>query len=278
MKFGPKIETIWRIAAPVLTTITSVAIAGSDNRAEAVPALAAISDDLSNKTKIESASGIGPIAETLMGLFGRADGLSQKLVSGEVVRAETKSLIRATQDKMIAVLSDETALIWKRRSSLRALHAEMNRLLTQLDGAVPTSLVSSFAGELRSGALVPDRPEATAQINRALTGYAETLERVHPDQPSLGTVAPEFPSKTGAFDTLAPNYLAKFAPIYLLTFVVDVVFGMAIFTYALMTARTITPMPPKPNRVPTDAERILEARPMDITELTGTHSMENRNV
>lgn len=240
---------------------TSVA----EQAAELVPIMQTLAEDLSARTDQESTTGFGPIAQAWDSLRTRADGLATQMTVSLGVREELLARIQAQRAEMAAMLADESVSIWDRRATLRSQQARLMSALSELDQAVPVSVVRSYASELEGGVLVPDREDANARINRTLAGYSESLMTALAEHRGLTSTSPAFPSKTGALDTFA--YVGKFAPVFLFAFIVDMVFPLALFSYVLMTVIAHSPQVWTKPRTPTDLDRLTGMRPMSARQM-----------
>lgn len=248
-----------------LGTYINGRVAVADQTAELVPIMQAMAVDLHARTEQESDTGRGPIARSLESLFGRADGLSTQMTISLGVRQEVLDRISELRNIMETTLADEKVSIWDRRASLRSQHGQMLSLLAELDKAVPVSMVRSYASELHAGVLIPNRGDASAQINRTLSGYSGTLMAALAEQNGVVGDEPAFPSKAGALDTF--QFAGKFAPIFLFAFIVDMAFPLTLWAYVLMTVKIHTPStPPKP-RQRSDFDDLTDLRAIDMQRL-----------
>lgn len=239
-------------------------IAVADQSAELAPIMQAVSEDLSAQAETESTTGRGPITEALEILFGRSNGLTRQMADGLELRADILAQLASLRGEMNEGLGDESTDIWTRRAELRQQYTHLLGLLGTLDQAVPVSLVRSYTGELSSGVLIPNREDASARINRTLEGYAESLRAALAGQADGVGDPPAFPEESGATDAFA--YAGKFAPVLMITAIVDIIAPILIWAYALMTFRVHLPPPPKPTRPEGDYAVILGASPIDLAE------------
>ncbi|MEM7675296.1 MAG: hypothetical protein AAF449_04740 [Myxococcota bacterium] len=199
-----------------LSVYTQKRILVAEKSAEYAPQMQGIAEGLAKQHKAEvKDGGAGPIAKVWEALHGRANGLSVIITASLGVRQATLDEIAALEDRMAETLADETQNIWDRRAAFRKQHNEMLGLLTELDAAMPVSLIKGYAEELDSGALVPDRAEATANMNQVLAGYAKSLKEALASQQGVSGPPPAFPKKSGVLDTL--SYAGDAAPVFLLT-------------------------------------------------------------
>ena len=230
----------------------------ADQTAEVVPMLQSITQDMQDRTEEESSTGFGPITRALNALQMRADGLAKQMKASLGVRQEVLDRIRALRLNMETTLADEFVSIWVRRAMLRRQQADLLSQLSELDKAVPVSIVRSYASELQGGVLIPNRQDANARINQTLNGYSNTLMAALADQRGVAGNPPTFPSKTGALDTF--QYIGKFAPIFLFAFIVDMAFPLALWAYVLMTMIAHTPQVWAKPRKDTDLDRLTTMR------------------
>lgn len=241
-----------------------ISIAGQT--AELVPIVHSLGQDLQAQSEQEcSLGGCGTIARMLQSLFGRADGISTQMTASLSVRQEVLSQITALHDEMEVIISDEGSDIWQRRIELRKHYTKLLGLLSELDKAVPVSIVRSYARELESGVLIPNRKDATARINRTLAGFSSSLSEALAAQQGVAGDPPAFPEKTGAMDTL--YYAADFAPILLLAVVIDLIFPIALLIYTIwVLGELLFPRghdPRKKTRKQSDAEFFTGLHPLN---------------
>ena len=236
----------------------------ADQAAELVPSMQALADDLSARTAQEGASGFGPIAEALNSLHGRAAGLASQMSTSIALREGLIGQIQAQRLLMEQTLADENVSIWIRRADLRSQQARLMSLLSELDQAVPVSIVASYASELQGGVLIPNRQDANAAINRTLSGYADTLTSALTGRDGAITEPPAFPSKTGAMDTF--QYAGKFAPIFMLAWLVDMAFPLSLWAYVLMTVVAHSPQVWAKPRKNSDFDDLTGLRPISLAK------------
>jgi hypothetical protein len=237
----------------------------ADQAAELVPIMQTMADDLSARTEQESASGFGPIAEALNALRGRVSGLAAQMTASIGLRQEVIGQIQAQRLAMEQILADESVSIWTRRADLRSQQARLMSLLSELDQAVPVSIVASYASELQGGVLIPNRPDANAAINRTLNGYADTLKTALADYGQTTSGPPTFPSKTGAMDTF--QYAGKFAPVFMFAWLVDMAFPLSLWAYVLMTVIAHSPQVWAKPRKNSDFDDLTGLRPINLTKV-----------
>lgn len=262
---GPVEESRLHAFIEEVGTYSDARVSVADQAAELVPIMQTMAEDLSARTDQESASGFGPLAQTWDALRGRVDGLATQMTVSLGVRDELLARIQAQRIAMETTLADENVNIWDRRAELRRQQARLMSMLTELDQAVPVSVVRSYVGELEGGVLVPNREDANAQINRTLAGYSETLMAALSEQRGISSTPPVFPSKTGALDTFA--YIGKFAPVFLFAFIVDMVFPLALWSFVLMTMIAHSPQVWSKPRKPTDLDRLTSMRAMSARQM-----------
>ena len=247
----------------VLGTYVDERVRVADQVAELVSSMQAMADDLGARTAQEVASGFGPIAETLNSLHGRAAGLATQMSASITLRQELIGRIQAQRLAMEQTLADEGVSIWARRADLRSQQARLMSLLSQLDQAVPVSIVASYASELQGGVLIPNRPDANAAINRTLSGYSDTLSAALAGRDGSTSESPAFPSKTGAMDTF--QYAGKYAPVFMFAWLVDMAFPLTLWAYVLMTVIAHSPQVWAKPRRNSDFDDLTGLRPINLT-------------
>ena len=248
--------------------------------ADLVPIVHAMAEDLAAQQATEGRSGNGPIAQMLENLTGRTRSISEQMTVSLGVRDEVLERIKALRQDMDLALSDEGASIWDRRTTYRRLYTDLLSQLSELDRALPTSVVRSYVAELDSGVQIPNREDATARINRRLAGYSATLVDALEEQQGVSGPPPALPEPTGAIDCFA--YIGKHAPIFGLTLLIDVIFPLLVWFYAFWTYKVLLPPKPKDQRPPTDADAVAGTQSVDVHQvqreakqrpLNGDHSV-----
>ena len=228
-----------------------------------------IANEIEERVVLEGRDGRGPITRALEGLASRAGSVAEGLAEGQ---QSYGGLMQAVANKRAAMeqgLQDESVSITQRRNALRVQDGEMRALLTQIEAAVPTSMAVSFAQELRAGITVPGRPEATAQINRTLAGYATAIEAALPENSGVPTAYPLFPSKTAIGDTL--RHIDAFLPVAMLAIVIDLVLPLLLFAYTVKALRNA--------RFPVNMDpRAQKRRVSDAEDLIGMHAFDKSEV
>lgn len=216
-------------------TYSDTRVAAADRAAELAPVMDAMTQDLSARTDSEGATGPGPIFRALNGLLQRTGGLSQRINESLALRQNVLAQIAETRRIMDETLADEGRNIWTRRAELRNHYSRLQRLWIELDAAVPANLVRSFAAELESGVLIPNRADANARIHHTLDGYAATLAEALGAQNKAAGEPPAFPEKTGVLETF--KHAGRYLPVVMTAFIVDVLFIFALLFYAVLTLK-----------------------------------------
>ena len=233
-----------RLQAWVTEKIRFVEIQGAaaSKSAGLVPVISSISADLSVKAECEKKTscvsgrgrgGYGAVARALENLSARAKAIATQAQAGlkqrDVLLAQLAGLTARMQD----MLADESKSIWDRRAGLRKIDAQVGQTLQNLGSAVPASMLSAYARELKTGIAVPGNDAAAAAINRLLSGYASSLEAVSENTGVSGAIDPSFPPRTGAYETF--GYIGQYAPLALLTLAIELVFPIVLWGYTVLT-------------------------------------------
>jgi len=229
------------------------------------PVMGAIVADLEQKHDCEIArscisgrgnGGNGPVARALAQTLGRAQAILPEIERGTAARSDILERINASIGNYQSVLSDDAMDRDQKRRELQSIDARLRQSVSELDEAVPVALLVSYARALENGASIPARPAATRRLSAILRGHGEVLEGVLKSVPRDPGAAPSFPGQTGVGDTL--DYLAHFAPIAAITFVVELVFPLTLWLYTYLalkwTAHRLSP--PEPAR-PNDHDDFL---------------------
>ncbi len=206
-----------------------------------VPVMRSIQGDLIAKEACEisvscislrGAGGNGRVSFAVAAERQRASGILKQVEAGEDNR---KAALRALNDLSAqyqdALANTELNTV-KRRKLLQAIDSERGQAISQLDAAIPTGLLEGYIGELESGRVISERPAASRTLSNLMEGYAHGLNTVLRKLEASNQARPEFPRKTGVSDTFA--YMGHFLPIALITFCVDVAFGLILWTITLM--------------------------------------------
>lgn len=207
-----------------------------------VPAIRSIVSDLDKKAQCEvrescislkGQGGRGPVARELEEKSARARIITEQLEAGESARKSALSELNRLIAEYQRILGDTGEDIWDRRLSLQKLDAKIDQVLSSLDEAVPIVLLKSYINELKRGAMIPERPIATRKLNEILIGHSRSLESVVETIDRGDQTRPAFPRRTGVADTF--RFLGHFAPIALITAVVELVFPLTLWLYSFLT-------------------------------------------
>lgn len=261
------------VAAHVAGRVHAAAKAG---RAGAV--VGAIVSDLTEKRDCEvrvsclsgyAEGGRGPVARTLAEKLGKAQAIALEVDRGAAAReAATTDLNKLIGRYQDTLASNED--IWRRRSQLQEIDAQIRQKVADLDEAAPVSLLAAYAEDLAAGAALPEQPEANRRLNTILRAHARSLAAALESSDAAARPYPPFPRRTGVMETFA--YLGHFAPIAAITAVVELVFPLTLWVYTLLSLlwesyRREPPTPPAPRRIdqfcgllddPEDMRRIPE--------------------
>lgn len=206
-----------------------------------IPVMRSIQDDLIAKEACEiaasclslrGAGGNGRVSFAVAAERQRASSILEQVDAGEVSRTV---LLRALNDlsaQFQDTVSNNELSTSERRKILQAIDGERGQIVSQLDAAIPTGLLEGYVSELQNGRIISERPVATRTLSNLMDGYARGLDTILRELDTSNQTRPEFPQKTGVTDTFA--YLGHFLPIALITFCVDVAFGLILWAITLM--------------------------------------------
>lgn len=219
------------------------------------PAIQAIAGDLRLKARCEIRSscvsgrgngGRGTVSHVLEDKSARAAGIKDQFTAGETKR--DAALKRANQllGEYHKVLGGDGKTISEKRIALQKVDAEIAQATSALDEALPISLLSAYAGELKAGVTIRNRPASSQRLNAILNSHGNSLSDVLDSIEHGNQVRPTFPGKTGVADTF--NYIGHFAPIAAITAVVELVFPLTLWIYTFFTLywRIYQDNPPAP--------------------------------
>ena len=177
--------------------------------------------------------GRGEMAISLEGFAAQARSIVTAFERGaferEELLADLNDLNRAYQE----ILADTDRSITERRAALQVLHSEMTQMASALREALPLSLLSSFADELRSGGTIAGNATATQRLNVFLRGLGDQLHETLADTEGDDLTPPVFPARPGMLDSL--RYIADFAAIAAVIAVAELCLPMALFVIAYLT-------------------------------------------
>lgn len=210
--------------------------------ARVAPQAQNVTEEIETKTSCEVASsclsrqgngGRGDVAIALEGFAAQARSIAAAFERGafdrEKLLADLNELNRDYQE----ILVDADQPISARRAALQALHSEMTQKASALREALPLTLLSGFADELRAGASIAGNPAGTQRLNAFLRGLGDQLHGALGDIESDDLTPPEFPARPGMLDSL--RYIADFAAIAAVIAVAELCLPMALFVIAYLT-------------------------------------------
>lgn len=210
--------------------------------ARVTPLAQNVTDEIDTTTSCEVASsclslqgngGRGDVAIALEGYAAQARSIAAAFERGaferEQLLADLNDLNRDYQE--ILVNADQP--ISARRASLQALHSEMTQMASALREALPLTLLSGFADELRAGSSTVGNPAGTQRLNAFLRDLGDQLHSAIGDVETDELTPPSFPARPGMLDSL--RYIADFAAIAAVIVVAELCLPMALFVIAYLT-------------------------------------------
>ncbi|MGE0279586.1 MAG: hypothetical protein AB7P20_03085 [Rhizobiaceae bacterium] len=225
-----------------LSAYVSNANAAASSAGRIAPAIQAIASDLGQKAACEvetscisgrGGGGNGTVARVVAEHAGRAAVIAEQVTAGETARQQIAAQLGDRLAEYNAIVADESADIWVRRTKLQKADAEIRAGVGALQEAAPVALLSAYAAELGAGASIPGRPEAEARLGDMLRRYGQGLASVVDSIGQKRLEAPAFPARTGVSDTF--GYMLHFLPIAAITGVVELVFPLALWGYTFWT-------------------------------------------
>ncbi|MGL1921239.1 MAG: hypothetical protein OCD03_09430 [Hyphomicrobiales bacterium] len=209
--------------------------------ARTLPIIRSISQDLEEKAACEKKNscvsgrgngGVGTFSKILQVQAGSAKNIAVQLETGEETRQKSISNLNQLLDDYQNNLGNPDIDIDKKRRQAEKISAKMNQEISILDEALPTIFLGAYADNLKKGIDVPNRPLATQHINRLLNKNGQSLAVVLESIEKGDQKRPIFPTEAGVGDTF--TYLGHFAPISLLTFIIELVWPISLWIYTLI--------------------------------------------
>jgi hypothetical protein len=205
-----------------------------------LPVIRSVSADLRNKVECEIASaclsgrggGRGSVTKALENLAARSDQIANQLEQGDQQRLSIIATLNKLLGSFQATLNDTSRSLSERRQALVVMDAKIDQTLSDLSEAVPTTLLSAYAGELASGVSIANRPQASAVASSLLANHARALESVLGTLNSESVAKPRFPAQAGVSSTFA--YIAHFLPIAAIVAVVELVLPLTLWVYTYL--------------------------------------------
>ena len=174
--------------------------------------------------------GIGRVTRAAEVVAQRADAIAAQLQDGDQKRQSLIVRLHDLQGAFQKILGDTSVSLSVRRPKLNAVVAEIDQSLSNLDEALPTSVLAAYARELQSGITIDGRPAATATANSILQNQGRTLASVLGSLEVQDTARPQFPALAGVSSTF--SYIAHFLPIAAIVAVIELVLPLTLWVYA----------------------------------------------
>jgi len=203
------------------------------------PAVEAAQADLLEKGACELATscvsgrgdgGRGPVYRALVEQSGRALSVAIQLSTAE---RDQRTLLEALNSNLEAfqeTLSGEGS-VWEKYRTLQVIDAEILQAARELEDTTPVGLISAYAGTLRAGATIPERPNASDALSRIMEGHGVAIEaslaRLEDDDEALAPMP--FPLRPGVGDTF--GYIGHFWPVAAIAFVVELILPISLWIY-----------------------------------------------
>jgi len=203
-----------------------------------IPVVQGIATEWRGKVECETTSaclsgrggGIGRVTRAAEVVAQRADAIAAQLQDGDQKRQSLIVRLHDLQGAFQKTLGDTSVSLSVRRPKLNAVVADIDQSLSNLDEALPTSVLAAYARELQSGITIDGRPAATATANSILQNQGRTLASVLGSLEAQDTARPQFPALAGVSSTF--SYIAHFLPIAAIVAVIELVLPLTLWVYA----------------------------------------------
>lgn len=176
--------------------------------------------------------GIGRVTRAAEVVAERADAIAAQLQEGDQKRQSLNVRLNDLQGGFQKTLGDTSVSPNERRPKLSAIVADIDQALSNLDEALPTSVLSAYARELQNGISIAGRPAATTSANSILLNQGRSLEAVLGSLEAQNTARPEFPALAGVSSTFA--YIGHFLPIAAIVAVIELILPLTLWVYAFI--------------------------------------------
>lgn len=204
-----------------------------------VPAINAVVADLARNRACEiaescisgySGGGNGSVARIFTEKLGKATALAKQAEQGVAARERSLEKINSLFGEYQTVASGDRSTN-EIRQTLQRLDLNIRQAVADLDRAIPVSLLAAYGQELNGSVEIEGRPDVSRRITAILRAHGEAIGEVRRGLSARKNSAPPFPQQTGVTDTFA--YIGHFAPIALITAVVELVLPICIWLYIL---------------------------------------------
>jgi hypothetical protein len=205
-----------------------------------IPVVKGIAAEWRNKVECEASTaclsgrggGIGRVTRAAEVVAERADSIASQLQDGDVKRQSLIARLNDLQSAFQKTLGDTSVNLNERRPKLSAIVGEIDQALSNLDEALPTSVLSAYASELKSGISITGRPAATTTANSILLNQGRSLEAVLGSLGTENAPRPVFPALAGVSSTFV--YIGHFLPIAAIVAVIELILPLTLWVYAFI--------------------------------------------
>ena len=159
----------------------------------------------------------------------RGGDIARQVEEGAELHAVTIAKINKLVGDYQTVLDQNDKPIAKRRQKLVRIDAQIGQAITALNEAMPVSLLSAYADELKSGVTIPRRPQATLAVNRLLAKHGHAIASVLATLEINDIKKPQFPAKAGITTTF--YYIGNFIALAGVIWVAEGIFPLALWLY-----------------------------------------------
>lgn len=240
-----------------------VAVEGAFNQ---ISAAAACELEVSCVSR-RGSGGAGKTYYTLDGVASQIGSVHRSLLEGETLRDDALDVLEETDGKIQSALNAATGSRKARRARVQEQLSEQREALSDLERALPLSVVSGLAETLETGVSMPNDRDLTQKINGRLSAAGTGISRALASLEFTDLERPEMPPETGVARAL--EWVGFFLPLFMMLVLIDTLFPVLLWFFAYSSfCQLVEPKEDDDDDDPFSMTGVLDAPPVQLGPAT----------
>ena len=212
--------------------------------------------------------GEGQTYHTLNGVAAQIGSVHQSLLAGESVRDDALEALEKTDGEIQTALNAATGSRKERRARVQVLLSEQRTALSDLERALPLSVVTGLAETLQTGVSIPNDRDLAQKINGRLAPAGNGIIQALSSLEITDLKRPAIPPETGVMGAL--EWIGFFLPLFLMLVLIDTLFPLLLWFFAYSALRPLVePEEDDDDNDPFSMSKVLDAPPVQIGPAAG---------
>jgi len=207
--------------------------------------------------------GEGKTYFTLKGIADQIGSVQESLGEGESLRDHSLERLAETESELQIALNASTGSRKARRAQVQELLADQRRALSDLERALPLSVVTGLAETLQTGVETANDRDLAQKINARLAPAGKGIDQALAKIEIGDLERPSIPAETGVMKAM--EWVGFFLPLFAMLILIDTLFPMLLWFFAFSALRPLVePEEDEVDRDPFSVSGVLDAPPVQL--------------